>query len=146
MRLNPSAGSVRVMLVLQTNKGDVMGKSLVRRVAISGSGLVLAAAVTVANAAEDFTAFVVQAKANLVESFKDPNAAQYRGLFVSKDGSLPVLCGEVNGKNSYGAYVGFRKFFATDARALKLIDDPKAPSVFAQMEPSMCGNKIADVQ
>lgn len=26
---------------------------------------------------------------------------------------MPVLCGEVNGKNSYGAYTGYKRFVAT---------------------------------
>lgn len=39
-------------------------------------------------------------------SFKDPLSSQYRNE-IFKDG---VLCGEVNSKNSYAAYVGFKRF------------------------------------
>ena len=46
---------------------------------------------------------------------KDPGAAQFRNIrwFENKheDGSTSnLVCGEVNGKNSFGAYVGFRPF------------------------------------
>lgn len=38
---------------------------------------------------------------------KDPSAAQFEGL---KIGQRDAVCGSVNGKNSYGGYVGFRPF------------------------------------
>lgn len=37
---------------------------------------------------------------------KDPSSAQFRN--VQQGGGL--VCGEVNGKNSYGAYSGFKMF------------------------------------
>ena len=40
-------------------------------------------------------------------SFKDPGSAQFRNDTLRLNG---YLCGEVNSKNSYGAYVGFKKF------------------------------------
>src|SRR5687767_4734164 len=48
----------------------------------------------------------------LARSLKDPTSAQFRDVYVaqrSADG-LPALCGEVNGKNSYGGYGGFERF------------------------------------
>ena len=44
------------------------------------------------------------------EKMLDPDAAQFRG--VEKRGEWTV-CGEVNGKNRFGAYVGFKKFHAS---------------------------------
>ena len=41
-------------------------------------------------------------------SLKDPTSAQFRNV---RSGKLQnSVCGEVNAKNSYGGYVGFRKF------------------------------------
>ena len=45
----------------------------------------------------------------------NPQAIQFRKLIVSKvtmkDGTfVPYWCGEVNSKNSYGAYLGFKRF------------------------------------
>jgi hypothetical protein len=53
--------------------------------------------------------FVQTAIAN---SLKDPDAAKFRGMeaFRLANGDH-VICGEVNGKNSFGAYVGFETFF-----------------------------------
>lgn len=40
---------------------------------------------------------------------KDPDTAKFRGEFISFMG---WFCGEVNSKNEYGAYVGFKRFFS----------------------------------
>ncbi|HVR48682.1 MAG TPA: hypothetical protein VMS38_03015 [Pseudorhodoferax sp.] len=43
---------------------------------------------------------------------RDPSSVQFRDERLAKDG---WLCGELNGKNSYGAYVGFKRFMARAA-------------------------------
>ncbi|WP_050874214.1 hypothetical protein [Comamonas testosteroni] len=58
-----------------------------------------------------FTADEKKVRAALEERLKDAESARVRRLHVSKvDGTLH-LCGEVNAKNSYGAYVGYEKFY-----------------------------------
>lgn len=58
--------------------------------------------------------FITEARANLVRDFKDPPAAVFRDERIStRSLGMPVLCGEVNGKNSYGAYTGYKRFVAT---------------------------------
>lgn len=47
-----------------------------------------------------------QIKGYVADTLKDPASAQFRNLKRGKE----VLCGEVNGKNSYGGYVGFKRF------------------------------------
>lgn len=66
-----------------------------------------------APAADDsWSPLVTQGMAYLTRSFKDPSGVKYRNLVLSGGQSNPMaLCGEVNGRNSYGAYVGFRRFF-----------------------------------
>lgn len=45
-------------------------------------------------------------------SLKDPKSSQFRNeRFVNG-----VLCGEINSKNSFGAYVGFKRFFTVGER------------------------------
>lgn len=43
----------------------------------------------------------------LADMFSDPDAVQFRRLRVGND----ALCGEINAKNAFGAYVGFQPFF-----------------------------------
>jgi len=44
----------------------------------------------------------------LTADFNDPAAAQFRNLKQNYE----ALCGEVNGKNKFGAYVGFKRFYS----------------------------------
>ncbi|MBK5551925.1 hypothetical protein JFU49_16825 [Pseudomonas sp. TH03] len=52
----------------------------------------------------------VAVKSNLL----DPESAQFRNLYTPSVSSKPMpsgaVCGEVNAKNGYGGYVGFKKF------------------------------------
>ena len=88
--------------------------------------------------------FVRFAKDDLAKTFKDPGAVQFRGLFISGR-AMPVLCGEVNGKNSYGAYGGFRRFYATGKPMLNEVEPTRDTFVFTRMWPSMCGEKTTDI-
>lgn len=90
--------------------------------------------------------FVKWAKQAFTQNFLDPGSAQYRNTFVAKSGPLLVLCGEVNGKNSSGAYVGFRGFYQTSDPAFKDIYDPKFPGALEAMRPQVCGQKVLDVE
>ncbi|MYM92822.1 hypothetical protein [Duganella vulcania] len=95
-------------------------------------------------AAGNYNNFVAQAKQALTRNFKDPSSAQYRNMFVSGT-DLPVLCGEVNGKNSYGAYIGFQRFYSTGDTLLTAVENPQENYVFERMYPSMCGKKTVDI-
>lgn len=95
--------------------------------------------------AGDYSAFVKQAKEAITSRFKDPESARFRGLYLSQK-ELPTLCGEVNAKNSYGGYVGYRGFFYNTVSAY--IDDGKELSegyMYRSLQPKNCGEKFADV-
>lgn len=68
--------------------------------------------------------FIELAKSNIASEFKDAHSTQFRGLFISKytpENSF-ILCGEVNGKDSHGKYIGFKKFFSSNAKFLRGIE------------------------
>jgi hypothetical protein len=46
---------------------------------------------------------------------KDSGSAQFRNAFVSNAIGSPIVCGEVNGKNSFGGYIGFQRFISGGA-------------------------------
>ncbi len=48
----------------------------------------------------------------VLKDFKDPASAQFRGLRASQHQAGITVCGEVNGKNSYGGYIGYLPFIA----------------------------------
>ena len=99
---------------------------------------------------DDYAAWANKVKAELTRNFKDPSSVMYRGVFVSNSAGFPMLCGELNGKNSYGAYVGFKRFFAGAPPApgipgMRHIEEAKDGNVTNAMWPSSCGNKIAEI-
>nr|WP_154294235.1 hypothetical protein [Escherichia coli] len=57
------------------------------------------------------------AKSEVAANLKDPASAQFRNVKIAKmtdadDGRIiAVVCGEINGKNGFGAYAGFHPFF-----------------------------------
>lgn len=56
------------------------------------------------------------AQKEMVEGLKDPDSAKFKNLRVAElheeqDGSvLATVCGQLNAKNSFNAYVGYKKF------------------------------------
>ena len=53
---------------------------------------------------------IESAKKGVASVFKDPEAVQFEDFTISADGKR--ACGKVNGKNGYGAYVGYERFGA----------------------------------
>lgn len=52
-------------------------------------------------------------KAAAADAMKDPQSVQFRKLRGVKDAKEHEgLCGEMNAKNSYGGYTGFKSFYA----------------------------------
>lgn len=52
---------------------------------------------------------------DMLENYlRDPFSARYRDVLVpgADEGDYTVVCGRVNAKNSFGAYVGWRRFIA----------------------------------
>jgi len=92
-----------------------------------------------------YSAFVARAKAAVTRDFKDPEGARYRnlGVYRSLDKSL-ALCGEVNAKNSYGAYVGYKQFYADDKNGT--IKEEGDDLLFSTLGKAYCDKKLADAK
>lgn len=75
---------------------------------------VLTAAIALLMASSQATAEerseIAAAKEIAARKLKDPSSAQFRDLRIAGTGDKARVCGEINGKNSYGGYVGFMKF------------------------------------
>ena len=88
-----------------------------RLLLIAGIALACAGAPALA---QNYGAMVSKAKSAVSRDFKDPEAAKFRnlGIYKSETGKAdPYVCGEVNAKNSFGAYVGYRRFVVVDGWA-----------------------------
>lgn len=64
-------------------------------------------------------------------NLKDPKSAEFR--------NQKSLCGEVNAKNSFGAYTGFKRFIAANEQMVVIEGDGKMPiSEFNQVWNQFC--------
>lgn len=57
------------------------------------------------------------AQSEVSANLLDPSSAQFRNMKVARmtdsdgGGVIAVVCGEINGKNGFGAYAGFHPFY-----------------------------------
>ncbi len=98
-----------------------------------------------ASAASGDAAFVAAAKAVVTQDLKDPESVKFKGLGIYQSASgLNFLCGEMNAKNSYGAYTGYVRFVSA-IEGLKVIDSPDS-EMLNLLWPQWCYKKIASVR
>lgn len=79
-------------------------------------------------------------KAALTERFKDPSSAQFKNVVaygVAQPLRISFMCGQVNAKNSYGAYIGYKRFFMIGTSTAQ-IEDTQNTSIIDHMWPSTC--------
>jgi hypothetical protein len=56
-------------------------------------------------------AYIAEHKKRIQQRLKDPEAAQFRNVYVHYS-PAPVVCGEINGTNSFGDRTGFQRFIS----------------------------------
>ena len=83
--------------------------NLVASMAKSGASLVAE------NGPEKVKALAMEA---VRDSLRDPASAQFRNVRLVKFSGGQVVCGEVNGKNAYGGYVGYKQWVSAGVYAL----------------------------
>lgn len=99
-------------------------------------------AVTYAYADDREAKAIERAQAIVTKDFKDPGSAQFRNDVAyrppkPKDENDFIVCGEVNGKNLYGGYVGFQKYYVLgDKSALR--HDPTLYEAFDLLWEIVC--------
>ncbi len=59
--------------------------------------------------------YIAEARKSVVIHFKDPDSAKFRNEVIYHNSEIQNggigVCGEVNSKNSYGAYTGFERYY-----------------------------------
>lgn len=81
--------------------------------------------------------YILSRKTEIRGSLKDPSSAEFRNVFVSRKGGAPVVCGEVNSKNSFGGYVGFQRFVSFGT--INVIESQMAPGEMDATWMKICG-------
>ncbi len=85
------------------------------------------------------------AKTSIADRFKDPGAVQFRNVVAygkNKPLEISIICGQVNGKNSYGAYVGFRRFVSNGGASVEVEDNENARSIERMWSNTCTGNEV----
>jgi hypothetical protein len=91
-----------------------------------------------ANAATTIS-IIKKAEASICATLKDCESARFRNETVKMgaDGT-PIVCGEVNAKNSYGGYGGFQGFIYLGGGST--ITAESFPDLFNEAWPRTCVN------
>lgn len=95
-----------------------------------------------------YSSLVAKAKTAITRDLKDPESAKFRdiGIYKSATGKGGVsVCGEINAKNSYGAYAGYRGFVANEDLAY-VQEDGEGGGNYAFYAPILCHTKVASVK
>lgn len=104
--------------------------------------LIISAALTVSGCADlspDPKAdLIARAKIAAAAGLKDPDSAKFRNLLAYPDKKL--VCGEINGKNSFGAYSGFSDFYYHNGYAMIADHD----SIFRARLDELCMGALKD--
>ena len=74
---------------------------------------------------------IAKGKEAVANGMKDPFSAVFKDLRLMKFRDMYVTCGQVNAKNSYGGYVGFRDFVAGISKYDAYDTDTKYPAITA---------------
>lgn len=57
--------------------------------------------------------WIIKSKDSIEARLKDAESAKFRDVRFYSGGPVPVVCGEVNAKNSLGGYSGYERFIAS---------------------------------
>lgn len=77
----------------------------------------------------------------LKQRMKDPDAAQFRNERMYTRGDTLVVCGEVNAKNGFGGYTGFKGFVALRGAVVTEEDARTMGAKFVNYMFSLCENR-----
>jgi len=81
--------------------------------------------------------YIDLAKDRMKGRAKDPGSVQFRNIFVSRSAGVPVVCGEVNAKNSFGGYGGYQRFFS--AGEIQVVEKDMAAGEMDKSWDKFCG-------
>jgi len=95
--------------------------------------------------------FTADAKAAAARNYRDPGSAQFRDTYWIRwksdaGNAIYAMCGEVNAKNAYGAYIGFAPFYVYLFPDGKLSASSTGSELDAQMAIKICTGQLRPVE
>jgi len=122
---------------------------LVLAVSLSVGANVASAAGSASKPSPNATRLIEMAKAKASEDLKDPDSALFRNVALhrgAKATNISYICGEMNAKNGFGGYIGYKPFIATvmpeRAEIIGIIKftDEITLGIYDSMKPTSCVN------
>lgn len=89
-------------------------------------------------------AWIERGKDQIKLRLKDPASAEFRNVHFYSGGGVPVTCGEVNSKNSFGGYTGFERFIAAGSQLAVVESDMTSPSELDEVWAKFCAKGPSD--
>jgi hypothetical protein len=89
-------------------------------------------------------AWIETGKEQIKGRLKDPDSAKFRNVHFYSGGGVPVTCGEVNSKNSFGGYTGFERFIAAGSQLAVVESDMTSPSELDEVWERFCSRAPSD--
>lgn len=100
---------------------------------------VLIACISVPNVLADTyqeIAWMSKGKESVRLKLKDPDSAEFKKVFFSDSSGVPMTCGEVLAKNSFGGYSGYQRFISAGNSKLTFLEE--AVSDFENLWNKVC--------
>jgi hypothetical protein len=67
--------------------------------------------------------WIEKGQSSVRSRLKDPASAQFRNSVVKRTSGTPVVCGEVNSRNSFGGFSGFKRFVSAGRSDLTFLEE-----------------------
>ena len=68
-------------------------------------------------------AWMEQGKSAVLARLKDSQSAEFKDVYFFRGaGNVPMTCGQVNSKNSFGGYVGFKHFISAGTQDFTFLE------------------------
>jgi len=67
--------------------------------------------------------WIEQSEDAVRERLKDPDSAQFKEVFFNNKGGIHAVCGQINSKNSYGGYSGYKYFISAGSKEMTFIEN-----------------------
>jgi hypothetical protein len=86
--------------------------------------------------------WVEKGKDAVREKLKDSDSAKFQNVYFHRGvNNVPLSCGEVNSKNSFGGYGGFQRFISGGQSDLTFLEEQMDRSEFVKVWNQMCVKK-----
>ena len=68
--------------------------------------------------------WIEKGKESVLAKLKDPKSAEFKEVYFFRGAdNVPITCGQVNSKNSFGGYVGFQRFVSAGSPEMTFLQN-----------------------